>query len=154
MGLVLGYDGKMRALQATTSTTALTPISQLYVGLLTNLPADYDSLTLAQLLDVGGADNEPTPSASWYENGRKPIAFPLPTTATVDGASVVNDLTAAQWMNNTGSDVFVNGAFITDVQSGTSGLVLWVGPNDLGQNIIGDGSPANIDYNGVTLTID
>lgn len=148
MGFTLGLDGKKRAVK--TNTSANPPeITTFYVGLLETLPADYDGLSFYDLV-VG---NEFVPSANFYTGGRKAITFNSTPTGDKNGAGTPN-LIAVSWDNTTGGVVPVEGAFITDTQSGTSGLSLWVGPPDIGTMNIADGDPALIDVGSLFAAVD
>lgn len=147
MGLFLGLDGKRRAIQVNTAESP-NDITDYYVGLLETLPANYDGLTLSELV----TGNEHAPSSDWYDGGRQEITFDG-LTSDASGASSTND-SVVSWDNDSGDDQSVAGVFVTDVQSGTTGQVLWVGPPDVGTMIIDDGSPAVIDIGDMVLQVD
>lgn len=151
-GVVLGLDGKDRALQASLGIVAPSAITTLYVGLLATLPANHDGLDLATLL--GG--NEHTATGSWYTGGRKAVDVATELSAIQgdhDGRYVTVSI-ELDWPNTSGADEDIAGVFVTNVQSGTSGLSLWVGPPDIGGQVAADGGSAKIVADGLTLRID
>lgn len=151
MGMVLGQDGKLRAVQINVGAAPAT-VPQFYVGLLSVLPADYDAMTLEDLVSLVGT--EFTPSGTWYTGGRVAIDFEDPPGVNgVDGCFALNT-TAAQWTNTSGSPVDIAGVFITNVQSGTAGGVYWVGPPDVGTMTVEDGDPVDIFVGGMQVGVD
>lgn len=151
MGLVLGIDGKRRALDINKGSS-VTPLSTLYVGLLQEAPANMDAMDLALLVDSDhGA--EFTINANFY-SGRQAITLGA-TMADHNGATVTNNnSTPIEWTNSTGSTIEVAALFITDAASGTSGQVVWVGTPDAGTATIANGSDARISLEDIILRID
>ena len=151
MGLVLGKDGKTRSVEINTGS-AVSQISTLYVGLLQSAPANMDGMDLATLIS-SGQGNEFTIGASFY-TGRKSITVGS-ISADKNGAICYNNNgSPVEWTNTTGSDVNVLAFFITDVASGGSGKVLWVGTPDAGTATIGNTYKASISANDLMLKVD
>lgn len=151
MGLQLGRDGKIRAVQINVGVS-VTPIGTLYVGLLSDLPGGYNTFTLLEAVSTVGT--EFTPSANWYTGGRQSISIEDPPSYIGGaGAHALND-SAVQWTNTTGSPIDIKGVFITDAQSGTTGQVLWIGPPDVGTMTVADGAPVDIFVGGLLCGID
>ena len=151
MGMVLGLDGKLRAVQINTGAAPST-IAQYYVGLLSTLPADYDGMTLEDLVSLVGT--EFTPSGTWYTGGRVAIDFEDPPGVNGATGCYALNTTSAQWTNTSGASVDIEGVFITDVQSGNSGGVYWVGPPDVGTMTVVDGDPVDIFVGGMQVGVD
>lgn len=151
MALVMGYDGKERALKATTGDSVAS-ITTLYVGLLQAAPSGMDAMDLATLVGAG-AGNEFAINANFY-SARKSI--PLGS-ITVDATGAVrsnNNGSPLDWANTSGSTKTVAAIFITDAASGTSGLVLWVGAPDAGTATIANGRSAKITSGDLFLKVD
>lgn len=143
MGLILGRDGKQKALEAATSGT-------LYVGLLQAVPTDADGMSLATLIG-SGAGNEFPINADFY-TGRKSVTL---GSITVDANGAIRyNTNALSWSNTSGSTVTVAGMFLTDAASGSSGDVLWVGAVDVGTASVGNGLSANLTVGGLKLGVD
>lgn len=141
MGLVLGYDGKQRALQASLGT-APSAIGTIYVGFLQSAPADMDGMTLATLVSAGQG-NEFSINANFY-TGRKAITFSPSITVNATGATTSNSGADITWTNTSGSAIEIKGLFITSAASGTSGQVLWVGTPDIGTGVLNNGETVTI----------
>lgn len=151
MGLILGIDGKERALGVNVGQS-FSAIPTIYVGLLQAAPADMDGMDLATLIS-SGQGNEFTINANFY-TGRKAITFGA-ITADKDGATCTNNnVVAVEWTNTTGSDIDVLAFFITDVSSGGSGKVLWVGTPDAGTATIVDTKKASISPGDLIIKVD
>ena len=151
MSLVMGLDGKERAMKATTGD-AVSSISTLYVGLLQSAPAGMDGMTLATLVGAGAGD-EFAINANFY-SARKAITF---GSITVDASGAIrtnNNGSPLDWANTSGSTKTVAAMFITDAASGTSGLVLWVGAPDAGTATILTGRSAKINSGDLILKVD
>ena len=149
MGLILGKEGKLGALPPTTGGTS-NYYPNIYVGLLQTLPADYDTLGLTAL---AGGGNEFTPSADFYTAGRLEVFMTSPLFDPVTGAIYQSNNAVLSWPN-ANADRTIAGVFITNVQVGTGGASLWVGPPDIGSLIIGAGSPCTIPVGGLVCSID
>ncbi len=147
MGLLLGKDGKERAVTVNKGST-VTSITTLYVGLLQSAPA---KMTLATLVG-SGQGNEFSIGATFY-TGRKAVTMGSVTT-DANGAICYNTGSAIEWTNTTGSTVNVAAFFITDASSGTSGSVLWVGTPDAGTASIATTKKATINANDLMLKVD
>ena len=150
MGLLLGRDGKTRAMQAATGT-AVGSIATLYIGFLQAAPADMDGMTLTTLVSAGQG-NEFTINANFY-TGRKSITLGSITTDQA-GAVIHSSGADVTWTNTTGSSVEIRAMFITDQASGTAGNVLWVGTPDVGSAFVANGQTATISANTLELRID
>ncbi len=151
MGLTLGLDGKTRALTVNAGGTAST-ISTLYIGLLQSAPTGMDGMTLSTLVS-GAQGNEFTVSGSFYV-GRQAIT--LGSISTDSGGAICynNNGSPIEWLNSTGSTILVPAFFITNVSSGTSGSVLWVGTPDAGTATIENTKKASISANDLMLKVD
>lgn len=147
-GLVLGLDGKKRAVKTNTSSNP-PEITNFYVGLLQTLPANYDGLSLADLI----TGNEIVPETGWYTEGRQEIFFNDTPVGDYLGAWTPNTTTVT-WTNGTVSDKDIAGVFVTNAQTGTSGLVLWVGPPDIGTLLIPSTKPAYINVGSLITKVD
>ncbi len=150
MGLLLGKDGKRRALEINAGI-AVAQVATLYVGLLQSAPDDMDGMGLDTLISAGQG-SEFTIDGSFY-SGRKPIALGA-VTVDKDGAVCHNIGPAIEWTNSTGSEISVAGFFITDVASGSDGQVLWVGTPDAGTATIADTKKAIISPDDLMLKVD
>lgn len=148
MGMVLGVDGKTRAVQASLGLPVST-FTTVYVGLLQTMPSNYDGLSFASL-----ATNEFPVNSNFY-TGRKAVTFGS-VSADHTGAVVASaDIPAVSWTNNTGSTVTIAGLFVTNIVSGSSGgLVLWVGDPDSGTANIPNGQQASIGVGDMLLRVD
>ncbi len=152
MGLVLGLDGKIRAMEATTGRPVASISSTLYVGLLNSVPADLDGLDLITLISPSYGD-EFSINPNFY-TGRKAIQLSS-ISADKDGAVVENNNPLPiEWENKTGFDIQVSAFFITDVAAGASGNVLWVGTPDAGTATIANNSKATISAGDLILKVD
>lgn len=152
MGLVLGLDGKKRALEINTGV-AVSTITTLYIGLLQNSVADMDGMDLATLISVGQG-NEFDGTGGFYGEGRQAITIGT-IFADADGAVCHNDnVTPVEWLNATGGDIYIPAFFITDASAGAAGQVLWVGEPDAGTATIGDTKKATISLNDLMLKVD
>lgn len=151
MGLVLGLDGKRRAMDIN-KTDAVPQITTLYVGLLQAAPANMDGMDLAMLIHPDHG-NEFTIDPDFY-TGRQAIQLSLTTTNELGATVFNNNPVAIEWLNSTGSDIDIAGFFLTDVISGDSGQVIWVGTPDAGTATIFDGTSATVSENDLILRID
>jgi len=153
MGLLLGIDGKKRAVNINAGVS-VSAITTLYVGLLQSAPAGMDGMDLATLVGAGQG-NEFTIGATFYASpGRKAITMGT-VAADASGAIIYNNnVSPVEWTNTTGSTVNIAGIFITDAASGTSGQVLWVGTPDAGTASIGNTLKASIAANDLILKVD
>lgn len=132
MGMLLGKDGKTRAIQVNTGTDPAA-ITTLYIGLLATLPANYDGLSLAGAGGIASYE-----CSGWY-TGRKVVTFGS-VTSDAAGAIASNTGGMTSWQNLSGSTVSVAAFFITDAASGSTGSVLWVGTPDSGTVTLTDTS--------------
>ncbi len=151
MGLLLGLDGKKRALEINVGV-AVSQASPLYVGLLQSAPSNMDGMDLATLIS-SGQGNEFTINANFY-TGRQVISLGA-VTADADGAVCANNNgVPIEWTNTSGSSIDVQAFFITDAASGSAGQVLWVGAPDAGTATIGDTKKASISTGDLLLKVD
>ncbi len=151
MGLLLGIDGKERALGVSLGQS-YSAITTLYIGLLQAAPVNMDGMDLATLISAGQG-NEFTVNANFY-TGRKAITFGT-ITADQDGAACNNNnAVAVEWTNISGVDIDVQAFFITDASSGGSGKVLWVGTPDAGTATIVNTKKASINSGDLLLKVD
>lgn len=152
MGLLLGIDGKKRALEINAGV-AVSAVTTLYIGLLQSSVADMDGMDLATLVSAGQG-NEFDGTGGFYSEGRQAITIGA-IFADADGAVCYNDnASPIEWVNTTGGDVYVPAFFITDASAGTAGQVLWVGEPDAGTATIGDTKKATISLNDLMLKVD
>lgn len=143
MGMVLGRDGKEKALEAASEGT-------LYVGLLQAYPTGADGLALGTLIG-SGSGNEFAIDTDFY-TGRKAVTL---GSIMVDANGAIRLNTGSlSWTNTTGSTVVVEGIFITDAASGSTGDVRFVGTPDVGTTAIGNGLSATLSENGLKLGVD
>lgn len=148
MGMVLGVDGKTRALQASLGLSVST-FTTVYVGLLHTLPANYDGLSMTSLVT-----NEFAINSNFY-TGRKAVTFGSISTDHTGAVTASTNSPAVSWTNNTGSTVTIAGLFVTNIISGSSGgLVLWVGDPDSGTAQIPNGQQASIGVGDMVLKVD
>lgn len=152
MGLLLGIDGKKRALNIN-SATAVTTVSTLYIGLLQSAVANMDGMDLATLVSAGQG-NEFDGTGGFYTEGRQIITFGSIFADEQGATRYNNNASPIEWLNSTGSDVFIPAIFITDVASGTAGQVLWVGEPDAGTATIANTKKATISINDLVLKVD
>lgn len=150
MGMLLGKDGKTRAVQVNTGTDPAA-ITTLYIGLLATLPASYDGLALAGAGGIASYECPLTPSG-WY-TGRKAITFGA-VTSDAAGAIASNTGGATSWQNLSGNTVSVAAFFITDAASGSTGSVLWVGTPDSGTITLTDTSIIQYVAGNLTAKVD
>ena len=147
MTVVLGKDGKERAITASIdgSTSSL---GTLYLGLLTTLPTGYDGMDASTLLTSNEAS-----ITSFYipSTGRSSISFGSVTAGSA-GASISND-SSVSWTNNSGASVLVEGVFVTNSATGTSGEILWVGAPNLVASFQ-DGEAFTLQVGGMNLKVD
>lgn len=151
MGIFLGLDGKQRAVDINKGSS-VTAITTLYVGLLQSAPANMDGMNLALLVGAGQA-SEFSINANFY-TGRKAITIGSTTTDANGAIAYNNNVSALEWTNTTGSSIFVAAFFITDVASGTSGQVIWVGIPDAGTATIANNAKASISASDLMLKVD
>ena len=151
MGLQLGVDGKKRAVDINKGAS-VTTVTTLYVGLLQSAPTGMDGMTLATLVGAGQG-NEFAINANFY-TARLAITIGTVTSDANGAVGYNNNVSPVEWTNTSGSTVNIAGFFITDVASGTSGQVLWVGTPDAGTASIANTLKASISANDLMLKVD
>lgn len=151
MGLMLGLDGKTRALDINKGLS-VSAITTLYVGLLQSAPANIDGMDLATMVHSSNG-NEFSIGASFYTS-RKSITLGLTTTNQNGAYAQNNNVAAIEWTNSTGSTINIPAFFITDAASGTIGNVIWVGLPDAGTATIYNGAKASITTGDLVIRID
>lgn len=141
MGMILGFDGRNRALAASMGGSA-SALPSLYLGLLSASPLTHIDKDLGDLLI---ACPELPVSASFY-SGRKLITFTNPLSDLDGGSYVSNDNSSPiVWSNTSGSPINVGGLMITTSASGSGGLVLWLGVPEVGAVTVPDGGTATFE---------
>lgn len=151
MSVVLGYDGKQRALNINKGDV-VAQVTNLYVGLLQSSVADMDGMELSTLIHSSNGDEFPI-DADFY-TGRQEITLSVAVTDANGSYSENNNVTPIEWTNNTGSTIEIEGFFITDAASGSAGQVLWVGTPDAGTATINDGAKATLQAGDLIVRID
>jgi len=111
-----------------------------------------DGMTLSTLVS-GAQGNEFTVSGSFYV-GRQAITLGSISTDSAGAICYNNNGSPIEWLNSTGSTILVPAFFITNVSSGTSGSVLWVGTPDAGTATIENTKKASISANDLMLKVD
>lgn len=151
MGLMLGLNGKTRALDINKGLS-VTPITTLYVGLLQSAPVNMDGMDLATLVHVSNG-NEFSINGNFY-TARKAITLGITTTNQSGAYAQNNNVSAIEWTNLTGSTINIPAFFITDVVSGTSGNIIWVGTPDAGTATIYNGAKASLTSGDLVIRVD
>lgn len=150
----LGYDGKLRAITGTVTGTVAAP-GLLYFGLLSALPADYAGLSMTNLMDVGGADNELDVTNFYIPTTGRSLFTPGTATADENGG-IASNSNAITISNSSGSTVGIAGFFISTSSapaSDGSAEVLWVGPALSGSASVDDSADLAFGIGGITLKV-
>lgn len=109
-----------------------------YLGLITG-PGSGTSFAAGDTLAIHGGWTEFTD----YSGNRKTATFGTPTLAD---PSVIDNSASPAIFNITGAGGTVGGAFLTDVSSGTSGILFSEGDFVGGDKIVANGDTLNVTY--------
>lgn len=151
MGTKLGRDGKLNAVNCNIGT-AVADYTTLYIGLLQADPSSMDALNLADLVSALNGSEFPI-SANFYPE-RKVISFGTPSVSSLGAVAFSSVGSIVSWTNTSGSLKSVAGYFITNVSSGTTGAVLWVGTPDAGILTIANNDTLQFDDGDLTVRVD
>ena len=152
MAIVLGYDGKIAALQASTGQ-AVSNLGAIYIGLLASVPANSDAASLATIVSTE------LNVTSFYDpdTDRKVIPSFSSITSDENGAIISNTGADIQWTNSNASAQTVGGFFITNSSApanDTGAKILWVGTPSIGSLEFQNGESVTIQAGDLTLKID